>query len=240
MESRVDRSTRRRGGRLVMAMGLRAGRAGTKVAILAAALSWPSCGAAGTPRPRPPRRAWPPSSAIATTRWPGRRCGRSPPTPIAEADLRNDGPGPFESSDRIDCRYQLKMSSAARRPSSTALLADGRVIKVKYGKLNAEPRTERAATRLLSTLGFGADRMYVVERVRCHGCPAYPHPRWGPLNRLFARARDTWTSRTWPSRTPCPAGTSRPVRRRVGPGTRWTRSTPPAAARAARSSTRCG
>jgi len=32
--------------------------------------------------------------------------------------------------------------------------------------------------------------MYTVKRVRCRGCPAYPHPEWGVLNALFARAGD--------------------------------------------------
>jgi hypothetical protein len=77
--------------------------------------------------------------------------------------------------------------TSGQTPKFHCVLADGRVIKVKYGRLNAEPRAERAATRLLSALGFGADRMYVVKRVRCRGCPVYPHPRWGLLNSLLAR-----------------------------------------------------
>jgi hypothetical protein len=31
-----------------------------------------------------------------------------------------------------------------------------------------------AATRLISALGFGADRMHVVQSVRCAGCPTFP------------------------------------------------------------------
>jgi hypothetical protein len=80
--------------------------------------------------------------------------------------------------------------TSGRTPKFHCVLPDGRVIKVKYGRSNAEPRTEPAATRLLSALGFGADRMYIVKRVRCRGCPAYPHPEWGVLNALFARAGD--------------------------------------------------
>jgi hypothetical protein len=45
---------------------------------------------------------------------------------------------------------------------------------VKYGRGNPELHAEIAATRLLSTLGFGADRMFVVKQVRCAGCPAFP------------------------------------------------------------------
>ena len=48
------------------------------------------------------------------------------------------------------------------------------VIRVKYGRGNPELHAEIAATRLLSALGFGADRMFVVKKVRCAGCPAFP------------------------------------------------------------------
>jgi membrane-associated phospholipid phosphatase len=43
-------------------------------------------------------------------------------------------------------------------------------IKVKFGVNNGEVYGEVAASRLLWTLGFGADRMYPV-RVICRGCP---------------------------------------------------------------------
>lgn len=42
-------------------------------------------------------------------------------------------------------------------------------VKVKYGGGNGEAYAEVAATRLLWTIGFGADRMYPVK-VICHGC----------------------------------------------------------------------
>jgi hypothetical protein len=45
---------------------------------------------------------------------------------------------------------------------------------VKYGRENAEIYTEVIATRLFGALGFPADRMYSVERVRCFGCSADP------------------------------------------------------------------
>lgn len=170
-----------------MAMALLAGRARATAVISTAALPWLCCGD-GAPR-EPPAPApgvaasllWHREDALARARvW------RPPATPIAEADLLNDGPGPFTATDRIECRYLLKLTSG-RTPKFHCVLADGRVIKVKYGLLNAEPRTERAATRLLSALGFGADHMYLVARVRCRGCPAYPHPHWGLLNSILAR-----------------------------------------------------
>jgi hypothetical protein len=53
-------------------------------------------------------------------------------------------------------------------------LADGEVVKVKYGRNNPELAAEVAATRLLSALGFGADTMVRVSAVHCYGCPDFP------------------------------------------------------------------
>jgi hypothetical protein len=49
----------------------------------------------------------------------------------------------------------------------------GEQIRVKYGH-TAEIHSEVAAARLLAALGFGADHVILVERLRCHGCPAIP------------------------------------------------------------------
>jgi hypothetical protein len=158
--------------------------------IATAALPWLSCGPAGATKAAPAVPA--DASRLLRLRDDAlarARVWQQPATPIAEADLRSREAGALEFPERIDCRYQLKLSTGIT-PKFHCLLADGRVIKVKYGRKNAEPRTERAATRLLSTLGFGADRMHFVKRVRCRGCPVYPHPRWGALNSLFARKGD--------------------------------------------------
>jgi hypothetical protein len=45
---------------------------------------------------------------------------------------------------------------------------------VKYGRRNPEVFAEVAATRLLTALGFAADRMHLVARVECAGCPRFP------------------------------------------------------------------
>jgi len=165
------------------------GRAGATALIVTATLPWLCCAPAGAGKAAP---AVDPATLLriradALTRA---RVWQEPATPIAEADLRSRETGTVTFGDRIDCRYQMKLTSGIT-PKFHCVLADGRVIKVKYGRLNAEPRAERAATRLLSTLGFGADRMHFVKRVRCRGCPVYPHPRWGALNSLFARKDDT-------------------------------------------------
>jgi hypothetical protein len=73
-------------------------------------------------------------------------------------------------------------------PKFRCQLADGEIVKVKYGRSNAEIRAEVAATRLMSALGFGADAMYVVRSVRCAGCPALPFYALQCLERTGSRA----------------------------------------------------
>jgi hypothetical protein len=86
----------------------------------------------------------------------------------------------------LTCRF------IARQPSGTSakfdcVLDGGEIVKVKYGR-NPEVAAEVAATRLLTALGFAADRMSVVRRVRCYGCPRYPFfaMRLLQLTRTFA------------------------------------------------------
>jgi hypothetical protein len=165
-------------------------RAAATAMIVAAALPWLSCGAGGGGK----AAATPADTAtllrLREDALARARVWQAPATPIAEADLRTRETGTLTFAERIDCRYQVKLTSGIT-PKFHCVLADGRLIKVKYGRLNAEPRAERAATRLLSTLGFGADRMHFVKRVRCKDCPVFPHPRWGALNSLFARRGDS-------------------------------------------------
>ena len=68
-------------------------------------------------------------------------------------------------------------------------LPDGDDIKVKYGRDNPEVYTEVVATRLLSALGFPADRMYPVAKVRCFGCSADPFKDLQCLNEGLAKER---------------------------------------------------
>ena len=166
-------------------MGQPADRAGATAVMAAAAVLWLSC-SAGAARPEAPAAGAPADllklreDALARVRvW------QQPATAIGAADFRSDPDGPLQGLAEIDCRYVLKLTSGLT-PKFHCALPDRRVIKVKYGRLNAEPRAEIAATRLLSALGFGADRMHQVKRVRCRGCPVYPHPRWKWLNKLFA------------------------------------------------------
>ena len=98
-----------------------------------------------------------------------------PVVPISQINLRNNpaGPGGFAEDAEVDCRFTIQDVSGTT-PKFYCELPNGDVVKIKYGGSNPELPSEVAATRLLSALGFGADRMYVVKRIRCGGCPSYP------------------------------------------------------------------
>ena len=104
------------------------------------------------------------------------RVWTAPEIPISEANLRDNPPGPgaFASDAEIACRFKIQEVNGLT-PKFYCELADGDVVKIKYGAGNAELPAEVAATRLLGALGFAADRMYVVKRVNCAGCPTYPY-----------------------------------------------------------------
>jgi hypothetical protein len=99
---------------------------------------------------------------------------RQPAIPIPSVDLLNNPPGEgsFERTAELACKF-LPKTVTGKSPKFQCVLPDGRVLRVKYGP-NPEVRTEIAATRLLEALGFGADRVYAVNRVRCFGCPKDP------------------------------------------------------------------
>jgi hypothetical protein len=72
----------------------------------------------------------------------------------------------------VECQY-LKDEPTGTTPKFDCVLDGGEVIKVKYNS-NPEIHAEVAATRLLDRLGYVTDRMDIVRRVRCYGCPRYP------------------------------------------------------------------
>jgi hypothetical protein len=85
------------------------------------------------------------------------------------------GPGrlpPHNVIDELSCRFVLKRLSGTT-PKFNCLLATGEEVRIKYGK-GAEIPAEAAATRLLRALGFGADEITLVRRLRCYGCPLEP------------------------------------------------------------------
>jgi len=70
------------------------------------------------------------------------------------------------------CRY-VNDSPSGTTPKFHCVFGEGDVVKVKYGR-NAEIHAEAAATRLLRALGFAADDVSIVRRLRCFGCPRLP------------------------------------------------------------------
>ena len=93
-----------------------------------------------------------------------------------EVASRNVKLGPQdESSFRpnavVTCDY-IEEKQTGTPKFDCAITADDK-IRVKYGEQNGEVYSEVAASRLLWTLGFGADKVYPVKVV-CKGCPADP------------------------------------------------------------------
>ena len=92
-------------------------------------------------------------------------------TDIPSMDVRR-GPraqDAFAPGATVTCDY-LDEDVNGNSPKFQCRVGPGDDVKVKYGGSNGEVYGEVAATRLLWTLGFGADRMYPV-RVICRGCP---------------------------------------------------------------------
>ena len=96
------------------------------------------------------------------------------PPVIPTLDL-SVAPGESALIDRdgqVSCRYVPKPTSGTTSKFDCQL-ESGEIIKVKYGR-SRERQGEIAATRLLDALGFAADRVMFVDRVRCFGCPPSP------------------------------------------------------------------
>jgi hypothetical protein len=112
-------------------------------------------------------------------------------TDPARADLTKNPPDSTGalSEALVRCRY---VSSAAHGTTAKfdCVLPDGEVVKVKYGH-TGEIHAEVAATRLLSALGFGADRMFLIPRLRCYGC--LRNPFYAVVALDYVRAREVVT-----------------------------------------------
>jgi hypothetical protein len=94
------------------------------------------------------------------------RLSYAEPVSLAHAadPLAEDGP--------LTCRY-LHDEPSGTSAKFNCVLDGGAVVKVKYNR-NSEIHAEVAATRLVSALGFPADEMTIVPRLRCYGCPRFP------------------------------------------------------------------
>ena len=127
-----------------------------------------------------------------TKRFPGLdRCRETPgtafirraqvwsPTNVPSMDIRTGpgGAGAFQPNELVTCDYtDSNMHGATRK--FHCKLANGDVVKVRYGTSNGEVQGSVLATRLLWALGFAADRVYPV-RVTCRGCASDPWTNHG-------------------------------------------------------------
>jgi hypothetical protein len=128
------------------------------------------------------------------------------PADVSAADFNANpaDPSGHLSEPIVRCRY-LDQAAHGTTPKFDCVLPDGEVVKVKYGH-TGEIHAEIAATRLLAALGFGADRMYLVPRVRCYGCMRTPFYTVWALDYVHARdavtrsvPEDSYTDFEWPA-----------------------------------------
>ena len=70
------------------------------------------------------------------------------------------------------CRF-VPSELSGTTPKFDCVFAGGDMVKVKYGH-DAEIHSEAASTSLLRMLGYAADSVTIVQRLRCYGCPRHP------------------------------------------------------------------
>ena len=92
------------------------------------------------------------------------------------------------------CRYVQNRPSGTT-PKFACVLDDGEIVKVKYGR-HPEIHAEVAASRLLQMLGYPADHVVMVRRLRCYGCPRYPFAGAYVLSNALTRRLVTWRGDT--------------------------------------------
>lgn len=100
------------------------------------------------------------------------RVWRQPRVPISHAALDASPPPPWGKADEFVCRF-LPTETHGTTGKFDCVLPGGNTVKVKYARSGEIP-SEVGASRLLVALGFGADDMYILRRVRCFGCPWSP------------------------------------------------------------------
>ena len=117
----------------------------------------------------------------------------SAPPAIPTVDLSRS-PGEVANVDPakpLECRYVPKPTTGTTSKFDCRL-DNGEIVKVKYGH-SRERQGEIGATRLLSALGFGADRVTFVNRVRCYGCPIEPFTMRRVAEEFLAAPLLDWT-----------------------------------------------
>ena len=82
-----------------------------------------------------------------------------------------DVPDPLRKP--VPACFFLPSDLSGTTPKFDCVFAGGDTVKVKYGH-DAEIHGEAAATALLTLLGYGADTITIIPRLRCYGCPRHP------------------------------------------------------------------
>ena len=91
---------------------------------------------------------------------------RAPAVPIRRASLTGT------TLDDVSCKFKVS-DLGGTTPKFDCVLDSGEEIRIKYGS-GPEVPAEAAATQLLKAVGFGADDVVLVKRLRCYGCPKEP------------------------------------------------------------------
>src|SRR5262245_4359146 len=115
------------------------------------------------------------------------RVWREPGAPIASFAFDRNPAAPWGTADEVACRF-LPAAPHGTTSKFDCVLPDGDVIKVKYARTGEIP-AEVTASRLLRAIGFGADDMYMMRRVRCFGCPSLPFETFEVLDWMWLRDR---------------------------------------------------
>ena len=110
---------------------------------------------------------------------------KNPPV-ISTLDLSQTPghPATLDPAQALECRYVYKPVTATTAKFHCEL-PNGEDVKVKYG-FTREKSAEVAASRLLAALGFGADQVSMVQRLRCIGCPPFPFEMAGVAEAFYA------------------------------------------------------
>ena len=104
--------------------------------------------------------------------------------PAVAIERANFEVSPLRLPDDVECSFMVN-DVGGTAPKFDCQLPSGEIVKIKYS--GAEPYGEVASSRLLAALGFGADRVTFVRRLRCHGCPWFPFATMKAVE--LARAR---------------------------------------------------
>jgi hypothetical protein len=94
------------------------------------------------------------------------RIWRQPRVAVSRASLEG------HTLEEVSCRFDLS-EPGGTTPKFDCILENGDEVRIKYGN-GPEVPAEAAATRLLRALGFPADDVTLVRRLRCYGCPEEP------------------------------------------------------------------